>query len=481
MKLPSFKMSLPKIGFLSRFGKKKADEGGDGEGLDEDGFDDEPLDKAGDKAEEEDKGAPAGDGLDDELEDEDEEGTAEEGKGFTKKRLILVAAIAIPIVLVLVGGGVWFVLSSDESEEMMAKDKSQSKSMGMVPRNKKKPLIAPQPGPEGVPRVVALLPPRGGAGGLTPEGQPSAETEGGDTEGPSDEVPGQGVIIPAATAASFAAIVNLPADVPLVPAPAAGLFEEGSNGMLPRVGTDGRMPWKVYAKPHKGASDIPSIAVIVRDLGLSRAVTNAVIRKLPAAITLAFNPYAEDISDWVRLARERGHETLISLPMEPREFPIFDPGPYALRTLATPADNIRLLEYVLGRTVGYVGVLSRMGSKFSQNQEQLEPILSVLKARGLMFVDGSHTTGSKASTIAARLSLPRAVSDVVLDRALSKALIEAALSDAEGLARKRVVAIVTVDPTPVAIEAIQEWAATLEGKNLVLAPVSALVNKQISQ
>ena len=57
----------------------------------------------------------------------------------------------------------------------------------------------------------------------------------------------------------------------------------------------------------------------------ARAATIAAINHTPAEVTLAFDPYAKNVGDWVGLARTAGHETLISLPMEPDDFPTSDP------------------------------------------------------------------------------------------------------------------------------------------------------------
>src|SRR5688572_23494170 len=54
--------------------------------------------------------------------------------------------------------------------------------------------------------------------------------------------------------------------IKLVPAPADGLFEKGSDGRLPKLSSDGRRPFDVYARPvHKGIlqSSQPKIAILL--------------------------------------------------------------------------------------------------------------------------------------------------------------------------------------------------------------------------
>ncbi|MCH7957845.1 MAG: divergent polysaccharide deacetylase family protein, partial [Proteobacteria bacterium] len=244
------------------------------------------------------------------------------------------------------------------------------------------------------------------------------------------------------------------------------------------VGADGRRPWRVYARPFDARDERPRIAIIVTGLGLSQAATEAAITRLPGSVTLAFNPYAKGLDDWIPLAREAGHEVLLSLPMESANFPVHDPGPYALRTSLAPADNLRRLEFVLSRLSGYVGVVTLMGSGFTTAEEQLRPLLEALRGRGLLFVEAVRAPKTLAPEMAAEIDLPHVANDLVLDENPSRAAIDIRLAELEGIVRKRTTAVAMAAPNPATLERIAAWAATLEGKNLALAPVSAVALRQ---
>ena len=85
---------------------------------------------------------------------------------------------------------------------------------------------------------------------------------------------------------------------------ALALIEQSDQGPLPRVGEDGRQPWQVYARPFDQNDARPRIAVIVTGLGLSAAATEAAIKLLPGAVTLAFDPYAPGLEAWIVMARQ---------------------------------------------------------------------------------------------------------------------------------------------------------------------------------
>lgn len=78
---------------------------------------------------------------------------------------------------------------------------------------------------------------------------------------------------------------------PLAKAPDPDLVEASAVGPLPITGTDGRQPWRFYARPFKGTKGRPRIAIVVSDLGLNGMATETAIRSLPGAVSLAFVPY----------------------------------------------------------------------------------------------------------------------------------------------------------------------------------------------
>ena len=213
-------------------------------------------------------------------------------------------------------------------------------------------------------------------------------------------------------------------------------------------------------------------------MGLSRSATNAAIQQLPSPVSLAFAPYASDLKAWIDRARAAGHEVMLQLPMEPFDYPVNDPGPYTLLTSLSVEDNIDRLEWLLSRVTGYIGVTNYMGSRFTASPGHVRPILSVLKERGLMFLDSRSSRNSVAGEIAEEMGLPRALNNRFLDNVASRSDIDARLDDLEKIARATGYAIGIGFPYPVTIERIAAWAATLRGKGLVLTPVSAIADRQ---
>jgi uncharacterized protein len=273
--------------------------------------------------------------------------------------------------------------------------------------------------------------------------------------------------------------VNSPYDpVPMTPAPAAGLIEESPRGPLPRIGADGRTPWQTYARPFFHDDKRPRIALVIGPMGISSNATSRAIEGLPGAVTLAFSSTADQLAIWVDQARRLGHEVMLDLPMEPADFPRNDPGPNTMLVSLDPDRNQQRLLSTLGRVSGYVGITSLSGSRFTGSPDSIRPILGEVNRRGLMFLDALAEARSPAAREATKMGLPRAIGDGLIDAVPSKAAIEAQLRNLEEAARLDGAAVGIATPYPVTLDHLSQWIATLEAKGIVLAPITALVNKQ---
>ena len=265
------------------------------------------------------------------------------------------------------------------------------------------------------------------------------------------------------------------AEVRLQPAPDPALVEETRLGALPRISEDGRHAWKVYARPFHGAGEKPRIAVIINNLGLSGAATEAAIQRLAGPVTLAFAPYSPHLTQWIDLARAAGHEVLLDLPMEPTNYRPKIRGTHTLLTSLTAEQNVLRLHWALGRVSGYVGLVNQMGSRFTTSEQHLTPVLTELKKRGLLFVDSRAAYRSVATRIAAEVGLPWAANNVFIDSKASRGAIDKRLAQLEAIARAKGIAVGIGGPFPVTIDRLEYWAKGLDDKGLTLVPVSAVV------
>lgn len=264
--------------------------------------------------------------------------------------------------------------------------------------------------------------------------------------------------------------------ITLAPAPAPGLIEETKAGPLPRISPDGRRAWQVYARPFPAEIKLPKIAIVVSDLGISGVTTGAALQQLPPTVTVAFVPYAERLDSWLDRARSAGHEALLTLPMEPADYPRSDPGPNALFTILKPERNTERLEAAMGKAAGYIGITSTTGSKFTANAKAMKPVLEEIKARGLMYFDAKASPDSVGLKLAQEMGLPALAADRFIDRDLSRGAIDDQLKGLEAVAKAQGAAVGLGFSYPNTIERIALWAVGLPDRGVTLAPLSAVIS-----
>ena len=269
-------------------------------------------------------------------------------------------------------------------------------------------------------------------------------------------------------------------DLRLPPVPVRALVETSRYGPLPRIADDGRRPSQVYARPVTGSAkpgpgQPARIAILISGMGLSEVATTQAINSLPGAVTLAFGPYGRNLPGWVRKARDKGHEVMLQVPLEPFDYPDNDPGPHTLLTSLSPEENIKRLHWVMSRFSGYTGITNNMGAKFAATQDAFLPVLEEVKSRGLIYLDDGTASGSTAGQIARDLGLDFSVSQIVIDEERNATEIDLALIKLETLAQENGLAIGIGTSLPLTIGRVAKWIAALKSKGIEIIPVSAAV------
>lgn len=265
---------------------------------------------------------------------------------------------------------------------------------------------------------------------------------------------------------------------PLSTQPVPRVAEKTRWGLLPRIASDGTRPLDVYARPvPRRPQSVPRVVLIVGGLGISQTSTQEALRVLGPDVTLAFAPYGASLDRWMQKARADGHELLLQIPMEPFDYPDNDPGPQTLLVAASTDANTDRLMTSLARLTNYVGVVNYMGARYTADSTALAATLTELGRRGLMYVDDGSSSRSTGEATARTTHTPFARADLVIDEIGREDAIRARLTQLEQIARTKGVAIGTASALPISLRALQTWIQTLDGRGLVLVPVSAVASQ----
>lgn len=231
--------------------------------------------------------------------------------------------------------------------------------------------------------------------------------------------------------------------------------------------------WTRYAVPAPKTAGRPMVAVVIDDLGVDKRRSERVTT-LRAPLTLAWMTYAEDLPKVTQAARQRGHELMLHVPMQPMG-ESWDPGPDVLEVGVGPEENRRRLNWGLDRFEGYVGVNNHMGSRYTGDRVGMRVVMEELKKRGLLFLDSVTTDKSVAPELAHNYGVPFVARQVFIDNEQTVSAVMAQLAKAEAYARKHGAAIAIGHPHDATIEALSQWLPGLDAKGIVLVPVTAIV------
>jgi hypothetical protein len=166
---------------------------------------------------------------------------------------------------------------------------------------------------------------------------------------------------------------------------------------------------------------------------------------------------------------------MIHMPMEPVEYPQVDPGPGTLLTSMSPDELIDQLDQNLDTLPGAKGVNNHMGSRMTSESSQMYQIFSVLKKRGLYFIDSRTTAESLCEPSARLFQIPFAQRDVFIDHLLEPDFIRKQIKELIRIAKKNGEAVGIMHPHSMTIKVLQEMMPELK-KQVHLVPASTVVH-----
>jgi hypothetical protein len=215
------------------------------------------------------------------------------------------------------------------------------------------------------------------------------------------------------------------------------------------------------------------VAIIIDDLGYDRHLAEKLI-ELNAPLSVSILPHSPHQETIARLAHDRGLEVILHLPMEPVEYPEINPGAGALLTAMEPDELLRVLEEDLAAVPHVSGVNNHMGSKLTARSEQIYQVFSVLKRRGLFFIDSRTTAESVCRSSARLFQIPFAQRDVFIDHINDAAFIRKQIRELVRIAQIKGEAVGIAHPHPLTYTILKEELPALR-QQVEIVPVSRLV------
>ena len=217
----------------------------------------------------------------------------------------------------------------------------------------------------------------------------------------------------------------------------------------------------------------PKIAIILDDVGYDIGIIKKFL-DIDVPITLSILPQSPFQDQSAALAHNAGYDIMLHLPMEPNEYPTVNPGPGTLLTTMPPDELIGLLKKDLDQIPFIQGVNNHMGSKMTSQAEQMRQIFTVLKQRGLFFVDSRTTAQTICKASAELLRVPFEERDVFIDHQHNGDFIYHQMKELVRIAKAHGQAIGIAHPHKSTYRVLRKMIPEMK-KTVLFVPVSQLV------
>lgn len=231
----------------------------------------------------------------------------------------------------------------------------------------------------------------------------------------------------------------------------------------------------VFPKPkHPVVAGKAELAVLIDDMGSSLQEARD-LAGIGVPISFAIIPGLRQFRDVAEYAAGQGIQVLVHMPMQPREYPQRRLESNGLLLEQSDEELRAKVQGFLDELPHAVGANNHMGSGFTEHADKMRVVLTVLKEKGLFYLDSITTPRTVGLQVAAELHMRRGRRDVFLDNEQNEGYIMGQLEQAVTRARKNGRAVAICHPHPVTIATLRKVLPGLQAKGVTLVPVSRLM------
>lgn len=230
---------------------------------------------------------------------------------------------------------------------------------------------------------------------------------------------------------------------------------------------------RVVTVPHKSFPK-GSLAIIVDDMGSNmKEVQELAAINLP--LTFAIIPGLPKAKGVAEYAHAKGKDVIIHIPMEPQGYPTQRVESNALLMSSSAGEIVSRVRGFVKEIPFAIGANNHMGSRFTESEAQMKPVIAALKESGLFFIDSRTSPKSVGQTVASGMGVRTASRHVFLDNEQSVEAVKRELVSAARMAGKKGGAIAICHPHPVTIKALSEAMPKLAEEGTVFVTAAQLL------
>ncbi|MCM3079465.1 divergent polysaccharide deacetylase family protein [Brevibacillus invocatus] len=156
------------------------------------------------------------------------------------------------------------------------------------------------------------------------------------------------------------------------------------------------------------------VAFVIDDFGNNMKGTEDIL-SMPVPLTIAVMPFLPSTQKDAELAHKNGHDVIVHMPMEPIKGKASWLGPGAITSDLTDEEIRSRVNKAIDDVPHAIGMNNHMGSKVTADERIMRIVMSVLKERGLFYLDSKTNYKSVAGKMAEELGVPHIDNEMFLD------------------------------------------------------------------
>ena len=177
------------------------------------------------------------------------------------------------------------------------------------------------------------------------------------------------------------------------------------------------------------------VAIVIDDFGYSMNNVEALL-DIGEPFTLSILPKQRYSHEVANLARSRGYEVMLHLPLEAQRKDVKEESD-TIRSGMSENEVITRLKRDIADVPGIDGVSNHQGSKATEDKALMAEILQYLKKNKLYFFDSLTSQNSVCREVASEVDIRYARRDIFLDNTSDVAAIEKQLAELKKMAFAR--------------------------------------------
>jgi polysaccharide deacetylase 2 family uncharacterized protein YibQ len=194
------------------------------------------------------------------------------------------------------------------------------------------------------------------------------------------------------------------------------------------------------------------VAIIIDDMGYQPAVGRQLLA-LPLPLSFSFLPLGPHTKELAAVAQGKKRDILLHLPLEATDRKV-DPGPGALTVAMGEQELGQRFAEDLATVPMAIGINNHMGSRFTEQRPAMTAFLTLVRQRGLFFLDSRTSSKSIGCEVAKETGVPCLSRHLFLDNEPEKAAIIKQLDALLALAEKNGWAVGIGHPHPATLAAL---------------------------